>query len=323
MSANTLLPRPEDEGWHTSDGHPWWSESYYLDGISADGATGYYLRIGRLDERGVTHASVAIVHRGGQAILLVDDAAALPEGNASRQRVVANTFTIEIETIEALQVMRATVTGTGQSFDDPSGALHQEVGIATQVALDLTWTTNALPYRWRHSTRYEIPCRVTGTVGIDGDIRSVDGPGQRDHSWGPRDWWQVDWCWAAFHLEDGSRWHTVAVPAVAEMMVGYQQNGGILTDLATVSATTEYTANGLFGPTVIETTPGGRLTATPIAFGPIRMDGEHGAVSFFPRALCDVVCENGRRGIGWIEWNIVQAIDPAADKRFITWKPAP
>jgi hypothetical protein len=34
------------------------------------------------------------------------------------------------------------------------------------------------------------------------------------------------------------------------------------------------------------------------------MDAEDGRVSLFPRATCRVATADGRRGIGWVEWNL-------------------
>ena len=34
--------------------------------------------------------------------------------------------------------------------------------------MNLTWTTAGTPYQYRITTRYEIPCTVTGTVTVDG-----------------------------------------------------------------------------------------------------------------------------------------------------------
>ena len=37
----------------------------------------------------------------------------------------------------------------------------------------------------------------------------LNGTGQRDHSWGTRDWWSMDWVWSAAELDDGTRFHGV------------------------------------------------------------------------------------------------------------------
>ena len=46
-----------------------------------------------------------------------------------------------------------------------------------------------------------------GEVLVGGERLAFDGLGQRDHSWGVRDWWTVAWTWTAGWLEDGTRYH--------------------------------------------------------------------------------------------------------------------
>ena len=68
-----------------------------------------------------------------------------------------------------------------------------EPGEPIAIGVDLTWETVGVPYQWRLATRYEIPCRVSGTVRIGNEELELSGPGQSDHSWGARDWWASDW----------------------------------------------------------------------------------------------------------------------------------
>ena len=83
----------------------------------------------------------------------------------------------------------------------------EQTGTPAQLDLDLTWTTDGVPYHYDLTTRYEIPCLVSGTVTVDGETFTVDGQGQRDHSWGVRDWWAFGWCWCSMRLDDGTRVH--------------------------------------------------------------------------------------------------------------------
>ncbi|PRC54458.1 phosphotransferase, partial [Mycobacterium sp. ITM-2017-0098] len=82
-------------------------------------------------------------------------------------------------------------------------------------------------------------------VTVDGTESTLSGPGQRDHSWGSRDWWANDWMWTAFHLEDGTRVHAVTVPDVPGYCIGYVQNEGQVTELSTGTASYELGADGL------------------------------------------------------------------------------
>lgn len=97
------------------------------------------------------------------------------------------------------------------------------------MTMDLIWTTAGTPYQYRITTRYEIPCTVSGTVTADGrEFVIKDVPGQRDHSWGVRDWWSMDWVWSALHLDDGSHIHGVdiRIPGAPPIGIGYLQEPG-------------------------------------------------------------------------------------------------
>ncbi len=139
--------------------------------------------------------------------------------------------------------------GQGQSYQDPAGLLRSESGSPIEVELDLEWTTDGTPYQYRIATRYEIPCIVTGSVTIDGLRYTLDSvPGQRDHSWGVRDWWSMDWIWSALHLDDGTHLHAVGItiPNVPQVSIGYiQDRGGTVTELQTITPVQTFDADGL------------------------------------------------------------------------------
>jgi hypothetical protein len=45
------------------------------------------------------------------------------------------------------------------------------------------------------------------------------------------------------------------------------------------------------------------LTIEPVAFGPLILTAPDGRTSRFPRAAARFVADDGRQGMGWIEWN--------------------
>lgn len=58
-------------------------------------------------------------------------------------------------------------------------------------------------WAWGH---YEQTCRVTGDVHVAGRRIAFDGWGQRDHSWGAREWSGLrEWHWITGFLGDGTR----------------------------------------------------------------------------------------------------------------------
>jgi len=151
--------------------------------------------------------------------------------------------------------------------------------------------------------RYEIPCRVTGTVTIDGEELRLDGPGQRDHSWGVRDWWSFGWCWSAGHLEDGTHLHMTEVRMdIGTFAPGYVQRGGELTPVHDGSITETVDADGFASQATLNF-DGLVVEVEPIEFGPILLSSPDGRVGRFPRASARYTAADGRKGLGWIEWN--------------------
>ena len=122
------------------------------------------------------------------------------------------------------------------------------------------------------------------------------GPGQRDHSWGARDWWAVDWMWSALHLDDGTHTHAVGVPQMPGFGVGYVQRGGELTEIesrrrvARRSPTTgsSRAPRSRSGPDDLGSTSSRSPSARSCSRRPTA------ASSHFPRAMCRVRAADGR-----------------------------
>jgi hypothetical protein len=209
---------------------------------------------------------------------------------------------------DPLRTYRVALTGEGQSYQDPAALLRDEPGTPVDVKFDLEWTTNGTPYQYRVATRYEIPCTITGSAVIDGHRYTLDAvPGQRDHSWGVRDWWSMDWLWSAIHLDDGTHLHGVdlKIPGVPPMSVGYlQDRAGTVTELQNISPIQTFADDGLPIGATLAFDPGG-ITATVDVrgHGPLRLASKDGRVSQFPRVWATVSTADGRTGVGWLEWN--------------------
>ena len=297
----------EDVHDHGGDTDPLWSESHYMDTVSPDAGTGAYVRLGRLPNQERSHIMLAIVRPGtGPVILAVPDAP-LPAVRGADQAVAGADYELALALEDPVRRMRVTARGTATAYDAPAGGLRNGPGRKAGFELDLTWITDGTPYRWRVTTRYEIPCHVTGHVAVDGGRTDIDWAGQRDHSWGARDWWALRWCWMAVHLDDGSRWHSAATPAFPGFGMGCFSRDGKVTEIASITASAGITPEGLFGDTAESVEPGAHeLVLSPVGFAPVRMESPDGKVSFFPRATCRVSASDGRRGIGWMEWNIPQ-----------------
>lgn len=299
-----LQPSPADEGTHAPGAEPLWGESWYFDAVSADGTVGIYHRLARLPNADLAAVGSCIIRAGEPTVMLVDDAATLPAADDPAQRIDGDGGRFSQSPESPLEAFGLSIAGTGHAFDDGSAPLRGEAGEPVEVAIEGRWQTAGSPYGWRHSTRYEIPCVVEAEVTVGAETYSVAGPGQRDHSWGARDWWASDWMWCALHLEDGTHIHAVGVPQHPNFAVGYVQRDGELEEVTRVGMEAEFTPAGLPTSAALEIEPGGlALGLEPIGCGAHLLRAEDGRESHFPRAACRVAAADGRTGLGWIEWN--------------------
>ncbi|MHA7651636.1 DUF7064 domain-containing protein [Mycobacterium sp. ML4] len=299
-----LLPAPEDERAHPPTDEPLWSESWYADFVdAAEGLAGWF-RIGLIPNQQTAWIH-ALLCGPDEATVAVDCQIPLPP----------DPWTVRTEAVELahstyapLQTYHVDLKAKGQSYQDPSALLRGEPGEPVELAINLAWTTDGIPYQYRLTTRYEIPCTVSGTVTIKHARYQIDSvPGQRDHSWGVRDWWSMDWMWTALHLEDGTHLHGVRIqiPGNPAFSLGYAQDRtGSITDLTAVDIREAFGANGLPENQTLTMQPAG-ITADVVirAHAPVRLVAADGRVSHFPRAWVDVITDDGRGGAGWMEWN--------------------
>jgi hypothetical protein len=298
-----LRPEPADEGLHPPGAEELWNESYYFDGVSDDGTLGVYARVGRLPNRDECLYTACICGPGRPTIMLVQTVS-LPKADDSAQEIAIDGLRATQRCEAPLERFRVTLEGMGEAFDDASAPLRGEGGEPVEIGFDLVFETDGVSFAWRQATRYEIPCRVTGTVRVGDDEIAFAGPGQRDHSWGARDWWASDWMWSGLHLEDGTHTHAVGVPQLPGFGVGYVQREGEVLEISSVNATQEVADNGLITEATIASGPDELVLAVePLAFGPILLVAPDGRVSHFPRAMCRVRSGDGRAGTGWVEWN--------------------
>ncbi len=305
-----LRPEPQDEGRHEPGPERLWNESWYFDVVAPDGSLGAYVRIGLYPNLDRCWYTAFVCGPGRPTVAVVDFAAPLPE----HLGLHAETAKLRADHIcpVAFELFRTTLDATGEQHRDPAALLRGETGASVPVGLDLAWETDGEPYAYRLATRYEIPCRVSGSITVGQEtITLSEAAGQRDHSWGLRDWWGMDWVWMAGHLTDGTHIHAVhlRLPDDQTLGVGYTQSTASgLSELDTVHASEEVRPDGLIGAAQISFSPPGLDVAIePLAFGPLRLESDDGRVALFPRAMCRIECSDGRDGLAWVEWNHNQA----------------
>lgn len=300
---------PADEARHQPNQERFWSESYYFDFFDEDASLGGYVRIGLYPNLGVTWQWACLVGKGRPLVTAIDHHAPLPP---------PGTLEISCPGLKADHECRAPnqrfgviVEASAVALDDPAEVYRSMEGETTPLALDLEWETDGPGgYRFRDMDRYEISCRVHGRIRVGDERIEFAGHGQRDHSWGVRDWWTMSYCWNAGRLEDGTRFHSVA-PRTLEgenlpWAAGYvQAPGEALVPIHSSHASEETGANGF--PTQGRIEVGDlHLDVSPLYFAPVLMVDPDGRVARFPRSLARFSHADGRQGLGWIEWNQIQ-----------------
>ena len=303
-------PSPADEQPHTPGAEELWNESWYFDAVAADGSLGAYVRIGLYPNLGTAWYTAYVTGPGRPAVAVVDMEAPLSDRRAPAHR----------DRLARGRAPLRAAAGDASRSRSPAPARHTTTtrprcaaskGAPVPVALDLTWDTDGAPYAYRMATRYEIPCQVHGTIQVGDEQLELRGPGQRDHSWGVRDWWSMDWMWSAARLADGARVHAVQIrlPGAGEFGVGYVQSAdGEPRELESVGATEEVAPDGLITGARLDLQPAGiALDVEPLAFGALRLVSPDGRTTSFPRAMCRFRTDDGGAGLGWAEWNLNQA----------------
>jgi hypothetical protein len=294
---------PDDERLHAPGSQQLWNESYYFDFAAEDGSIGGYVRLGLYPNWNRAWYWACVVRPGEPGVLLADNAAPLPEtGHTDLQTqtyTAAQDIAVPLESARlSLNAVAAVLPGPAAAYGDLASADK------TDLALDLAWTTVGGIYPYKDLPRYEIPCRVTGSVTVGADRCTIRGWGERDHSWGERDWWQISWLWTSGRLGDGTAFHgmqaNIGFPIAWPSFV--VTPAGDLSHRGGFSAKTTFGADDLPERARLRV-PGAPMQATPLAFAPVAMTSPDGRVSHFPRALCRFEAEDDRTGYGWTEWN--------------------
>ena len=300
-----------NEGRHEPGPEPLWNESWYFDFTDPAGTFGGYVRIGLYPNLGVTWFWACVVGEDRPLVTVIDHTVPIPPkhggwgspqaGLEFRHDGLWADHVVE----EPLERWSLGLEAFGVALDDPAETYRDLRGDRTPIGCDLEWITDGGTYQWPEGqTRYEIPCRVQGEVLVGDEKVELDGWGQRDHSWGVRDWWALGWCWTAGRLEDDTKFHAAA-PRIEgiDWAAGYVGGpGGPLEDVHRMVATETLGDEAI--PTELHLDLEDLdLRVDPVAWSPVLLVSPEGRESRFPRALARFTEADGRTGVGWIEVN--------------------
>jgi hypothetical protein len=300
-----------DERHHPVGDGAWWNESWYFDFATTDGALGGYVRLGLYPNQRKAWYWACLVGVGRPLVSVVDhDVAPPPRASLEvRAEGLWADHTVEVP----FDHMTLGCEAFALALDDPAESYGAPRGERVPFGLDLEWDTDGSAYLYpAGATRYEVPCHVHGEVLVGDERLQLDAIGQRDHSWGTRDWWALAWTWTAGWLDDGTRFHGTAVRYGDEAVPyhpGYVQPPDAPLAPVRHTATAEVLGDDGFPASATFEVGDLGLAIEPVAFAPVLLDDGGGRVARFPRALCRFHDPaTGRRGVGWTEWNQPQAV---------------
>lgn len=290
---------PVDEGRHAAGPEPLWGESVYLDFFAEDGSCGGYVRLGLYPNLGVTWYWACLVGVDRPLVTVIEHEAPLVRGQGWELRAPGLWSEVVVET--PLDHVTVGLEAFAVALDDPTEVYRSGWGDRVPFGLDLEWESDGTEsFAYDITSRYEIPCRVHGEILVGEERIDFDGWGQRDHSWGVRDWWSFPWCWSAGRLDDGRRFHGVVLPF--PHTTGYVGQPGSLDSVTAGTAIADLDGEGLARSATV-TLGALELAVEPVAWAPILLTAPDGRISRFPRALARFTAADGTPGYGWLELN--------------------
>lgn len=310
MDLELPAPTPADERHHQHDDDPLWSESYYFDFFDRSGEVGGYVRIGKYPNLGAIWYWACVVGPDRRLVTVIDHTVPIPDTPGALE-IRHDGLWADHNVETPFDHFSLGLEAFGLTLDDPADVYTGAFGAKTPVAFDLEWERDGEVFRYPDLLpRYEIPCRVHGEILVGHETIELDGYGQRDHSWGQRDWWATGWCWTAFRMDDGARFHAVTTKPSNGFAIGYDQEPGMAAPgFALVTA---FDADEVLGAAGIPisaqlTINERRFEVEPLAWSPILCVHPDGREARFPRAMARFTerdgPQDGRPGMGWIEFN--------------------
>ena len=292
-------PAPSDEGRHAATSHQLWNESWYFDFHDAEGSFGGYVRLGLYPNLGVSWFWACVVGRDRPLVFVCDHEAPLPRGDELELR--ASGLWTDVSCLEALERFSVQIEAFGVGVDDPAEMYGRMRGDRVPLGFDLEWETDGGVFGYPEGiTRYEVPCVVHGEILVGHEKIDFDGFGQRDHSWGVRDWWSFPWCWFSARLASGERVHCVDLGGGAS--VGYRLRSGSFTPVHECSSSAEVGREGLVDTAKLFV-GGLECDLTPVGWAPVLLRAPDGRESRLARGLVQVETREHGHGAGWVEWN--------------------
>ena len=323
-------PLPQAEYLHVPSREYHWNESYYFNFIDPGSRIGGWTRIGILPNQ-ESDIGALMIYAGGSRVLAA--------GQGGRTTFKVGEFEIEqleYHCMEPLKKWRLRFSGDMADIEDSRKLFEVDPDTMkfTNVELDLVFEGMSPCFDFKNThptavaemlvkagTRFgdlrevtsvssehnEQPMRINGTIRIGDEEMDFQGSGQRDHSWGVRDWSAPRlWTWLTcqFSGELAFNLSRVAIASV-DLFFGFVSREGVNYPLRRVALQTEFESDGVTQKRLrfqIEDT-GGRtidITGDVLTVAPLKLEA-HGHKTLINEALTEYHFE-GKTGYGISEY---------------------
>jgi hypothetical protein len=328
------------EFFHAPGDGEFWSESHYLDVVGDDVAA--HARIGFYPNQDAANVFAYLLDgTGPEATVyrLRDDAVDLRHVHGLT--VDAPDLSFEMVPLDVGRDWRVSFGGTAARCEGAAEVVSGE-GESVPVEVELTTRARHDPFLYsggadwpggEDEDRYEVATEVDGEARVGAAVDGVEdadedrtfaleGPGERDHSWGRRDWTDGEWLWISASFDDGtafnhlSAWAAGYGPSEMDPMItnGFWFDGDeahAITDAAVGADPTFGAETGESWMTdgaapAIDLTlewDGGSadLAVDPGATTPVDFVGESGHRAVLNRSPYEVTKDGEVAGRGWLE----------------------
>ncbi len=291
------------EGRHSPGADWWWNESWYFDFTANDGSIGGYVRIGLYPNQSRAWCWVYIVNADG-TVVVRDHDVPFPKPQALLARSEGLWCELICET--PMEHWSIGVEAFGVRLDDAKHAYSGEIGTRIPVGLELEWEVAAPAFHYPYppeypSMHYQHSGAVHGTILLGDESIQFDGVGERDHSFGDRDWWRFGWNWASAYFGPTFTLHTLKGDHDL-FTEGYIWRGEALERVTDLDVAAAFCEEGFLTSAEMVVNRKLRVVVQPLFHAPVPLVSGDGRSARFPRSLCRYTADSGEVGFGWSEW---------------------
>jgi hypothetical protein len=312
--------QPADEYIHPwSPDHTWWNESWFWDWFSPDGSSAGHLRLGVHPNQ--DRVWLWYLHYDGENWIILEETR-LPMSDWDLEALRYDQWGLSFswEVAQPLRGGRLKLDGYGRVVSGPKAGYQLPVGCDLEISIEgvphSTGQGDVEGHMDDHysTARFEQPISVHGTQRVGPDVTPFDGQGERDHSWGPRDW-NMEWIFCVVGGADlRMQWAAVDIPGADRIAAGYLLRDGQTVDITDVKESLDLSgpptnsANGQFTLTTANgETIEGQMTTISGAEIDIAHCFDPPRPAIYRRSLVEITLAGDTR-IGWLEFN---RFDPA------------